>query len=381
MTCNFLRFTLSGILLLLTQKIIPVQWINSMDAKDENEVVRKDEESQLLYLDNHVEVSHQLHTSDNALMAYLDQHVFKNNSSLKWGIILGESFSFSWSFAFLSLTFLLSPGIVNFFGSGFQQWALTYISASKVSFLAGFDLFITPLIGLAIPSIKHFHEQETKGVPSYNTWVAIFISFIGVFFLSGSKINDLSIGFGEFLTIVSAFFWSFHIIYTDVATNSVNFNSLKMMTYQMFVVGSLSFIVSKIYEDSFTLDFLLSIFPLLLFLSLVEGLGFVLMAEGQKFSPPTHAALILALEGFFTSLCDYFILGKFSLFFLSLFPTSYSLSTLFFLGEVLESGEIFGCFLMITATIIAKFGIGDIIRLLEVLLLKARRLVISKPVK
>lgn len=132
-----------------------------------------------------------------------------------------------------------------------------------------------------------------------------------------------------------------------------------MMTIQMFIVGLLSFIASRFQGDYLSLTFIISIFPLLLFLSLVEGIGFVLMAEGQKFSPPTHAALILALEGFFTSLCDYFILG-----------------------EILQSGEIFGCFLMIMATIIAKFGISDLIKFSEYFGTKMKRLIFkNKPLK
>jgi drug/metabolite transporter (DMT)-like permease len=47
-----------------------------------------------------------------------------------------------------------------------------------------------------------------------------------------------------------------------------------------------------------------------MFLAISEGLGFTLMAVGQNVSPPTHAAIILSLEGVFASIASYFFLGE-----------------------------------------------------------------------
>jgi hypothetical protein len=41
-----------------------------------------------------------------------------------------------------------------------------------------------------------------------------------------------------------------------------------------------------------------------------SGLGFTLMAVGQNYSPPTHAAIILSLEGVFASIASYFFLNE-----------------------------------------------------------------------
>lgn len=84
MTCNALRFFLSGILLFFIQKILPLHWLHSMDGKEpEEEKIRKeDEENQLLnYHEN---------LNENELNTYKIFLVLKNNSSLKWGIILGK---------------------------------------------------------------------------------------------------------------------------------------------------------------------------------------------------------------------------------------------------------------------------------------------------
>jgi drug/metabolite transporter (DMT)-like permease len=55
------------------------------------------------------------------------------------------------------------------------------------------------------------------------------------------------------------------------------------------------------------------------------------MAMGQNYSPPTHAAIILSLEGVFASISSYL-----------------------FLGEVLSMREIMGCLLMLISTLVAK---------------------------
>ena len=91
-----------------------------------------------------------------------------------------------------------------------------------------------------------------------------------------------------------------------------------------------------------SLPYYLSVLHLSFFLSFSHdlgtlGLGFTLMAVGQTYSPPSHAAIILSLEGVFASVASYF-----------------------FLDETLSYRELSGCFLMLTAALIAKVGLSCI---------------------
>ena len=75
-----------------------------------------------------------------------------------------------------------------------------------------------------------------------------------------------------------------------------------MMAVQLSFVAILSGISALILEPGQGLYSHMSKYWLwIIFLALVDGLGFVLMATGQNFSPPTHAAIILSLEGVFAS--------------------------------------------------------------------------------
>eukprot|EP01034_Spumella_vulgaris_P023594 gene23594-29830_t len=106
------------------------------------------------------------------------------------------------------------------------------------------------------------------------------------------------------------------------------------MCIQLTVVTFISLGFALCFEPQgwFWHHFLLFL-PWMLFLAVSEGLGFTLMAMGQNYSPPTHAAIILSLEGVFASIASYL-----------------------FLGETLSRREFMGCIMMLLATLIAKMG-------------------------
>jgi drug/metabolite transporter (DMT)-like permease len=199
-------------------------------------------------------------------------------------------------------------------------------SASKVAFIAGFDLFLTPIFSLFLPTSKH------NGKPTATTWMAVCISIVGLFLLSDVTFEDFEIGRGETLTLISTVFWTMHIMFTDMATSHID--SLHMMIVQLTMVTLFSAIAALMFEpQTWFLHHILMFMPWLLFLAFTEGMAFTLMALGQAFAPPTHAAIILSLEGVFAAVASYFVLG-----------------------EHLTSSELVGCFLMLVATLFAEVG-------------------------
>lgn len=219
-------------------------------------------------------------------------------------------------------------GLINFLGSGFQQWGIFYTTANKVAFISGFDLFFTPILTFLIPTLKH------NGKPSLNIWIAVILSLFGLYLLSDMSITEFSMGHGEFFAMISALFWSLHIIYTDMATNYID--SIYIIAIQALVVGVLSFILALVTESMPWLWYhFMLVIPWLLCLSFIEAAGLVLMIKGQKYSPPTHAAIITSLEGVFASVASYL-----------------------FLSETLDHREIFGCVLMLAAAFITEIKIS-----------------------
>jgi drug/metabolite transporter (DMT)-like permease len=219
-------------------------------------------------------------------------------------------------------------GLINFSGSGFQQWGIEYTTANKVAFISGFDLFFTPVLSFLIPTLK------ANGKVSINIWIAVFLSMQGLYLLSDMNISEFSMGHGEFFAMISALFWSLHIIYTDMATSYID--SIYMIAIQSLLVGVLSLILALCTESMpwFWYHFML-VTPWLFFLSIIEAVGLVMMIKGQKYSPPTHAAIITSLEGVFASMGSYL-----------------------FLGEILSGKEVVGCILMLCAALVTEIKIS-----------------------
>jgi len=302
MSCNALRFGLSTILLIIFRPFINTE--SSLEAPDHD--------------DDHLTVTSES-ISVNKSMKTDTQYVVNQ--------MCGASAAMYFTEAKKTVLFWgIFLGVVNFAGSGFQQWGIAYTSASKVAFIAGFDLFLIPIFTLLLPTMK------PNGRISINTWVAVMISLCGLYLLSGASISDLNLGRGETITLISTLFWTVHVVFTDIATNHID--SLQMMVVQLAVVTLLSTVFALILEpQGWFLHHILLVTPWLIFLAMTEGLAFALMAMGQTFSPPTHAAIILSLEGVFASIADYFCLG-----------------------ETLSYSECAGCLLMLIATLVAKVG-------------------------
>lgn len=321
MTCNAFRFGLSTAILIACMPFIPPNFFASEPSEVDEEggnipivVINKSDDED----ENLMGAAQSTTKGERDLTLWLAQHLLGpyasyarvlKNQPWFWGILLG---------------------FINFGASGFQQWGISMTSASKCAFIAGFDLFLTPIFSLFIPTFKR------NGKPKPSTWLAVGTSLIGLYLLSGSRLDEFEVGTGEILAIISTVFWTLHITYTDIATTYVD--SLTMMVVQFTVVTLLSTFTAMLTESQqLTFEFLLTFLPTLIFLAISEGLAFILMALGQNFSPPTHAAILLSLEGVFAAIASFFILG-----------------------EVLSTRELLGCFLMLLSTFIAKIGCGSL---------------------
>lgn len=310
MTCNALRFALSAFLLVAAVPFLPPKFFSGGEGGDSTDKEKDDDDN------DHFPSSSSSSMADTGASSMWPKFLTQlspmsspasQKSVLHWGIYLG---------------------CINFMGSGLQQVGITFTAANKVAFIAGFDLFLTPIFALFIPTFKR------NGKPTPSVWLAVSVSILGLYLLSNANFAELSLigGRGEMICLVSTVFWTLHITYTDIATSYVD--CLHMMCVQLSVVSLLSATAAILFEpQAWFWHHMLSFVPWMLFLAVVEGLGFTLMAMGQHFSPPTHAAILLSLEGVFASVASYL-----------------------FLGETLSSRELSGCVLMLCATMIAKLG-------------------------
>lgn len=208
-------------------------------------------------------------------------------------------------------------GVFLFFGISLQQVGLVYTTAGKAGFITGLYVVIVPILNL-------FLKQENTTI---GTWIGAIMAGIGMFFLSVTK--DLTINFGDFLVLCSAFCFAFHLII--IGRISHRFNTAQLSLIQCLICAFLSLLVAAIFETFILEDILRVSIPLLYGGILSVGVAYSLQIYGQRNSPASHAAIIFSLESVVAAIGGWIILN-----------------------EILSGSAIFGCALMLTGMLISQ---------------------------
>lgn len=187
-------------------------------------------------------------------------------------------------------------GLFLFLGFAAQTIGLQYTTAAKQAFLTGTNVIMVPFIYWIIKKQK----------PDIYNLAAAFLCFIGIGFLTLE--GSLHINFGDGLTLMCALFFAFHIV-------SVGYFIEKhdpiILTFIQFLVASILSIISIFIFNELPLSFSRKgIFPILYLGLFSTLLAFLIQNIAQKFTTPTHTAIILCLESVFGSLLSCFLLGE-----------------------------------------------------------------------
>lgn len=189
----------------------------------------------------------------------------------------------------------ISLGCVLFIAVSLQQIGLIYTSAGKAGFITSLYIVLVPIFGL-------FLKQRIHNT----TWIGVFISAIGLYFLS---INEsLSIELGDFLVLIGSFFWAIHILLVDKYVK--NINPVLLSFIQFATCSVLSMIVAIIFEDINITAISKVTVPLLYGGIMSSGIAYTLQAVGQKHAKPSHAAIAMSMESVFASIGGILILQE-----------------------------------------------------------------------
>jgi drug/metabolite transporter (DMT)-like permease len=188
-------------------------------------------------------------------------------------------------------------GIMMFFLYAFQTAGLLYTTASKSAFITGMTVIMVPVFSSII--IKRRPERKVA--------ICTVIAFIGVGLISlNGSIDGLNIG--DILTLISAFTGAIFIIL--VGKYTVKVDSVVLAIIQFAVVSITCAIVSLIFENP-VLPPSTMVWADILFLSVVCTAGaFIVQNLAQKFTSPTHVALIFAGEPVFAAIFGYVFIGE-----------------------------------------------------------------------
>jgi len=187
-------------------------------------------------------------------------------------------------------------GVFLFLAYSIQTYGLKYTTPAKNAFLTTAYCVLVPFI----------HWAASRRRPDRCNIAAALLSVVGVGLVSLS--GDLSVGRGDMLTLIGAFFYALQIIAADRA---LDFGEvLPLLLIQNSVCGALSLVGAALTEPapafaSLGQDAWLSLAYLIVLCTAATAF---LQIYGQQRTPPSQAALIMALEsvvGTVTSLLFY----------------------------------------------------------------------------
>lgn len=187
-----------------------------------------------------------------------------------------------------TVIFGIITGFVLFCASSFQQFGIQITQASgKAGFITGLYLVFVPIISLAL-----FKRKASPLV-----WIAVVFSAFGLYFLcmNGGKFTFQS---GDILLFIGAIFFAGHIIVIDVFNDKVS--TLRYCTVQFVAVGVFNIIMGIFFGHITWEGFVACIGPILYCGLMSTGVAYTCQIIGQKFTPPTIAALLFSTEGFFS---------------------------------------------------------------------------------
>lgn len=202
----------------------------------------------------------------------------------------------------------------------FQTYGLKYTTASK-------NAFITTLYVIIVP---FFYWIVSKKRPTGRNIAAAFIAVIGLALLSLQ--GDLTINFGDFLTLVCGLMFAVHMVFIDKFTE--HHDPIALTVIQILAAAIINWICAPFLDGSFDFAVLAnqSLIVGLLYLAVFSTtVSYLLQNIGQKYLSASTSAILLSLE--------------------SVFGTLFSV---IFLKDVLTGKMLVGCALMFAALILSE---------------------------
>lgn len=210
-------------------------------------------------------------------------------------------------------------GIFLFSAFATQTFGLSYTKSSIVAFITGLNVICVPFLAYFI-----FKDKVKR-----NVIIASFVAVFGLYLLTMS--GKLTLGTGEFLTLICAVLFAFHIIFTGKFSKEVNVFVLVLV--QLVTVAVLSLCFSLALDDkTFAIEYNYAFYKAVIVTALFATVyAFLIQTYMQQFTTATKTAIIFTME-----------------------PVSASIYGFLVGGEILTSTQVFGASLIIVATLIAE---------------------------
>jgi drug/metabolite transporter (DMT)-like permease len=179
-------------------------------------------------------------------------------------------------------------GLMLFLGMGAQQFGLLTTSVTNAGFLTALYLIFVPILGVIL----------FRQAPHVIIWPAAATALLGIFLLSGGRLEALSKG--DWLTILCAVFWAAQILLIG-RFGQVSNLPVTLSVVQFAVTAALATVMAVSLERIDLTAALLAA-PEILFSGIFAGgIAFTLQTIGQQHTTAPQAAIFLSSEALFAA--------------------------------------------------------------------------------
>ncbi len=191
-------------------------------------------------------------------------------------------------------------GVFLYLGYAFQTSGLRLTSPSKSAFITGLAVVLVPVL-VALTG---------RRIPNRWTMLGVFAAFGGLYLMTipaGEGFSLATINRGDLLTLGCACSFALHIYVLGQMTRRYPFEHIAVMQVATAaVLMSLSIpLETARFAWSGQVLFALGFTALI-----CTAAAFSIQAWAQQFTPPTHTALIFALEPVFAAITSYLLVGE-----------------------------------------------------------------------
>jgi drug/metabolite transporter (DMT)-like permease len=131
---------------------------------------------------------------------------------------------------------------------------------------------------------------------------------IGLYLIS-VPVGSFTLSYGDFLVLICAFGFAFHIIYVD--RYSYQHNALAITGVQILFVGLLCLAIALVIEPIPARITFNAMFAIIVTAVFATAMAFLLQNYMQQYSTPTRFAIVLTTEPIFAALAGYWWAGEY----------------------------------------------------------------------
>ncbi|HEX4893535.1 MAG TPA: DMT family transporter [Hyphomicrobiaceae bacterium] len=190
----------------------------------------------------------------------------------------------------------LLAGLAFATGAILQQAGLITASVTNTGFLTALYVVITPFIAWVL----------IKKKPALLIWIAVALSFIGIWLLGGGTFA--AFGHGDLLVAVSAVFWALHVVV--VALYAGKSSPILFTCLQFAVVAAVAGALAMTFEP-ISLAAIRNAGPEIAYVGVLSSaLTFTLLTLALRSTPPSEATIIVSTETLFAAFGAYVFMGE-----------------------------------------------------------------------